>query len=586
MGPHDTLNEHEPEAAAPAQDSRRPPIDRSRYRRVRRFFLRTLLHALWWDVVMVRPGLRRLRPPALERWRRIARSYRDLAVELGGVMIKLGQFLSSRVDVLPPEITDELAALQDEVPPEDHRAVVAQIEADFGCPLGELFSRFDDQPMGAASLAQVHAARTVDGDEVVVKALRPGIEVLVETDLAAFAQATRWLRLWRGVRQRVDVAWLEREFRTVTRSELDLVAEGRNAERFAQDFADDPGVVVPRIFWAHTATRTLTMENVAAIKVGDPAAIAAAGIDRRQVAKRLYGLYMRQFFVTHFVHADPHPGNIFIHPADTGDGASGGSSEAREQGFRVAFVDFGMMTEIPERLRQALRQFAIGLGTRDARRIVDSYAAAGTLLPGADLDRLVAAHQAVLDRFWGIPLAELRDAALGEAPRMMVEFRDLLLQAPIQLQADMLFAMRAVGLLAGLATRLDHDFDPWAETIPYAKSFAREEQLGRGLAWLEQLGRGLQALVRLPAQVDRLLDRAERGKLGIQTSFSPDSRRLLGRLERAVDRLSWTVAAAALLVSGVLLHTAGDIRISRWLLGAAAAAAGIGMLRRRRGAIR
>ena len=335
----------EPHRSAPAPPDAaprgRPPIDRSRYRRVRRFALRVVLHALFWDVLMARPGLRRLRRPAIQRWRRIARSYRELAVEMGGVLIKLGQFLSSRVDVLPPEITDELAALQDEVPPHPREAVVAQIEADFGRPLHELFSFFADEPMGAASLAQVHEARTVDGDLVVVKALRPGIEVLVETDLAAFAQATRWLQLWRGLRQRVDVAWLEREFRTVTRSELDLEAEGRSAERFARDFADDPDVLVPGIRWPYTAIRTLTMENVAAVKVGDPAAIAAAGIDRSEVAKRLYAVYMRQFFETHFVHADPHPGNIFVHPLpapgddgvpfpDASDGGDGADVRTRE----------------------------------------------------------------------------------------------------------------------------------------------------------------------------------------------------------------------------------------------------------------
>ena len=143
-----------------------------------------------------------------------------------------------------------------------------------------------------------------------------------------------------------------------------------------------------------------------------------------------------------------------------------------------------MMTEIPERLRQAMREFAIGLGTRNARRIVQSYVTAGSLLPHADVERLVEAHQALLDRFWGVRLGEMHELAMNEAHGFAVEFRDLIFSAPIQLQADMLFSLRAVGLLAGLSTSLDPEFDPWIETVPYAERFAREERLGK---WRERL---------------------------------------------------------------------------------------------------
>ena len=549
-----------------------PGAYRSRARRVRRFFLGALLHALWWDVILNRAVLRRLRTDPMDRWRRIAREYRSLAVELGGVLIKLGQFLSARLDVIPAEIAAELAELQDEVPPADFDSVADRITADLGHPLGELFTRIDAATLGAASLAQVHRAELDDGREVVVKVLRPDIETIVETDLAAFADGTRWLKLWRPLRRRVDVDWIHREFAAVTRRELDLAAEGRSVERFARDMADDATILIPDIVWERSGTGVLTMTNVAGIRIADTDALDAAGVDRSELARRLYRVYMRQFFDTHFIHADPHPGNLFVHPLPHDPDAAETST-----GFRIAFVDFGMTTEIPVRLRDALREFAIGLGTRDARRVVDSYLKAGTLLPEADVDRMVIAHEAVFDRFWGVPLAEMRDVALTEGQQLAREFSDLIFDAPVQLQADMIFSLRAVGLLAGLCSRLDPGFDPWQETIPFAQRFARdaEPRLVAGL------GEFVQSLVRLPRRLQSALDRAEHGQLTVRTSWSPASARRVDLVIRVVRRLAWVVAAGGLLISGAVLRAANPADpLATALLVAAGAAAVVALLRR------
>ncbi len=558
-------------------------IDRGRYRRVLRFLAGVLAHALWWDVVLSRPVLRRLRTPPLARWSAIARRYRELALELGGVLIKLGQFLSTRVDVLPESIIRELAGLQDEVPAAPFPAVLATIEADLGRGWREVFTQLDEDPVGAASLAQVHHACLPSGESVVVKILRPGIGTLVETDLAALRRASRWLALSKTIRRRVDVVWLEREFRTVTRRELDLVSEGHNIERFAADFADDPGVAVPRVYWAQSGRSCLTLEDVGAIKITDRDAMIAAGVDPSQVARRLYAVFMQQFFVTHFVHADPHPGNIFVRPvpqrhADAGETAADTASTP----FVLAFVDFGMMTEIPERLRAALREFAIGLGTRDARRMVASYVQAGTLLEEADLDRLIAAHEDLLERFWGIRIGRMRDVAIGEARDLMHSYHDLLLSAPIQVQADMLFALRAVGLLAGLCTSLDPDFDPWAATVPFAERFAGEAASARIRERVEELLGQLGRILRLPDQLDALLARADRSTFGVRANLAADAGRRLDRLHRAVARLTWTIAAAGFAITGVLLKmTLASATVSNALLTAAALAAVAALLPRR-----
>ena len=562
-----------PEGAPPV------PIEFRRYRKMRRFVAGVFLQALWWDVLLALPVLDRFRRPAAARYQEVARRYRSLAVEMGGVLIKLGQFLSTRVDLLPPAIIRELAGLQDEVPPQPLATIVRQVEADFGRPLADVFPWFEAEPIGAASLAQVHRAALPGGERVVVKVLRPDIAVLVETDLAATHLAIRLLKLWGRLRRRVDLDRLDREFRTVTRRELDLHAEGANAERFARDFAGDARVHVPRVFWEHSAGHTLTLEDAGYLKISGLAALEAAGIDRRQVARDLYQIYMQQIFVHHFVHADPHPGNLFIRPLPLPGEAPIGPGDAvpappagTTRPFQIVFVDFGMTAEVPERLRSALREYLIGLGTRDAARVVRSYVMAGVLLPGADLRRIEEMHTALFDRFWGVRIGDLRDVALAEARGLVVQYRDLIYEAPFQLQVDLLFVSRAVGLLAGLSTQLDPAFDPWAETLPFAQQLAAAE-LRR--SWTEIAGDlrlAATSLLALPRRLDALLTRAEQGALVVQTTPAPDARRARERADRTLRRLTWTVAASALLLSGALLRaTAHDDRLGLFLMALAAA---------------
>jgi predicted unusual protein kinase regulating ubiquinone biosynthesis (AarF/ABC1/UbiB family) len=536
-------------------------IDFRRYRKVRRFVTRVFIQAVWWDVVLNAPGLRRFRRSPLLRYTAVARRYRALATEMGGVLIKLGQFLSTRVDILPPEITQELAGLQDEVPPGPFAGIARQIEEDFGRPVPQVFEWIATDTVGAASLAQVHRARLPGGQEVVVKVLRPGIDVLVETDLAAARLAIRLLGVSKRIRRRVDLYRLGVEITETTRAELDLVAEGRNAERFTTNFAGDSRVYLPKVFWQWSAGRTLTLENVAWLKISDLAALDAAGIQRSAVARDLYRIYLQQIFEHSFVHADPHPGNLFVRPLPVDDEVPFAPGDpvppppgGQERPFQIVFVDFGMVAVIPERLRGALREYAIGLGTRDAARLVHSYVAAGVLLPGADLRRLEEVHEELFARFWGVSIGSLRDTAFSEASYFLRQYRDLLYELPFQMQVDLLFASRAVGLLAGLATSLDPEFDPWAETLPFAERLAAQELRRDWRGLLREGFAQLQTLLALPRRVDAFLNRAERGGLTLQAALTPESRRMLQRLERSIHRLAWMVVSAALLIAAVMVH--------------------------------
>jgi predicted unusual protein kinase regulating ubiquinone biosynthesis (AarF/ABC1/UbiB family) len=547
------------------------PLDRARYRRVVRFFAGVFARFILWEVVLrAILGERTVARSRTQRWQRIAERFRMLAVELGGVLIKLGQFLSIRVDVLPREVTAELAGLQDEVPAERTADIQAVIEAEYGQPLDTVFTWFAPAPDAAASLAQVHRARLLTGDEVVVKVQRPRIETTVETDLRAIRTGIRWIRRYRPVRRRVDIDRLYQEFSDTTRRELDFVAEGHNAETFAENFAGDEGVRIPRVYAESSTRRVLIMENVASIKITDIDALDAAGINRRDVARRLFDTYVKQLFTDNFLHADPHPGNLFIQPltsltdllqrlepSATRTGPPEGTldpSDMPGRPFRLVFVDFGMVATVPERIRPHLRDFLIGFASKDAGRLVRAYQGAGFLLPGADLARIEQIEAEMLDRFSGLTLREAQQAAMSEWQELAHEYRDILYEMPFQIPADLLFMGRAMAILFGLSISLDPDFDPWKALTPYAAKMAGEEARGAWRVALKELGQATRHLITLPGQADRFFSQANRGQLTVQTSWPPDAMRTLQRLEAAVGRLGGAVIFAAFLLSATAVH--------------------------------
>ncbi|HEY9324904.1 MAG TPA: AarF/UbiB family protein, partial [Agromyces sp.] len=242
---------------------------RARSRRILTFAARRLIQLWWFELALPKLGLAGVAERTRERRiRRLAEDFRTLAVELGGLMIKVGQFLSSRLDVLPPEITSELEGLQDEVPPVPFPAIRELAEAELGARLGQVFDRFDEVPVAAASLGQVHRARLSDGDadetglrDVVVKVQRPGIDQIVAVDLAALRRVAGWLRRVRVVSDRVDAPALVEEFAETSLEEIDYLHEAASAERFAESFADDARVYAPAVVWERTTRRVLTLED-------------------------------------------------------------------------------------------------------------------------------------------------------------------------------------------------------------------------------------------------------------------------------------------------------------------------------------
>jgi predicted unusual protein kinase regulating ubiquinone biosynthesis (AarF/ABC1/UbiB family) len=352
------------------------------------------------------------------------------------------------------------------------------------------------------------------------------------------------------------------EFSRVIREELDLLAEGEKAERFAREFRQNEAIYVPQVYWEHSSTRTLTLENVGFVKIDDLKALKAKGIDPAQVARTLYQAYMEQIFVTNFVHADPHSGNFFIKPLsgggkDTGEAMGQSAGKKGSRSFQIVFVDFGMMSVIPDELRGALREYAIGIGTRSAKRIVNAYQAAGILLPHGNRERLEEATADMLQRFAGIRVGDVRELALSEARYFMNEYRDLIYDAPMQFPVELLFVFRAVGMLAGLTTSLDPNFSPLAETIPFATRLAQGRIGSDEEDFLEQITDVAIQLAAIPFRVEQLLSQCEEGTLTVTSNLAPASLRAMRRLERSQRRVSASVTVAGLLVAGSVLLSSG-----------------------------
>ncbi len=532
---------------------------RARYRRIVLFFARLVLNITFWDILLVRLGLRRwinrTRPKRLHHY---AVAFRALAIQMGGVMIKVGQFLSTRVDVLPPEFTSVLADLQDEVPAENFAAIQKVAEAEYGIPLSEKFSSFNPTPLGAASLGQVHRARIGD-EEVVVKIQRPDIEKIIATDLSALKTVGGWLMRYRPISRRADVPALLKEFSRTLYEEIDYLAEGRNAETFAEKFKDNPGVRVPKVYWTHTTQRALTLENVWAIKITDYAAITAAGIDRTEVAGRLLDTYLKQIFEDGFFHADPHPGNLFISPckiSTTPDGQSVPTNESKTT-WRLTFIDFGMVGRVPDNLRLALRELLVGVGTQNASRVVKAYQTMGILLPGADLEQIERAGALLFERFWGKSLSELTKINMDEIMEFVAEFRDLLYTLPFQIPQDLIFLGRAVSILSGMCTGLDPNFNVWDHLAPYAQKLIAEEASGTGVTlWLHEVGDLARAILSIPRKMDSMLSRMERGEVAVRT---PEISRQISRLEGAVRQVAGSLLFVGFLMGGIQLYLAGQL---------------------------
>lgn len=605
------------EAAAPDQAAMPRPSEpprfkpRERFLRVSSFFLGVVIHIYFWDIFLVRWALFRwyAQRTAMRRWILIGRRFRNMAVELGGMQIKLGQFLSSRADIVPEPVRRELAGLQDEVPPAPPGHVLEVILEELGAPPSEVFRSFESEAVAAASLGQVHFATLHNGREVAVKVQRPYIDKIIEVDLSAVGWVVRLIKNYPPIRRRADMEALVREFSRVLLQELNYVDEGRNAETFRANFAGNPEVYFPEPIMELTTRRVLVMERIGGVKINDFRTLDALGVSRHELAVRLNRVYMKQFYIDGFFHADPHPGNLFVridpplpvvanntngyqppmtieHDEDeevliqiSADEYATSNSAARNGNgvsptgtpFTLIFVDFGMVGQLPPQTMEILRGGVVGLATNDAERIVEALYKMNMVLPGADRRLIVQAMQTILRHSFN---RTMREMSTVDMEAIFDETRELIYELPFQIPQDLLYMGRALVMVSGLATEICPDINLFQEIRPFARMILEREQASGN--WAERLQKELlelgQILVSLPRQMDSYYSSANRGELQTRTDFGR-LERSMRRVEQSTDRLAGGMMAASLFLGGVQLRTRGMERASdrAWMAAAAAA---------------
>jgi predicted unusual protein kinase regulating ubiquinone biosynthesis (AarF/ABC1/UbiB family) len=537
------------------------PALKARYRRILRFASLALAELWWFELFLPQIGLAKLGARGrIRRLKRLARKFHDLAADLGGLMVKVGQFLSARLDVLPESVTKELEGLQDEVAPEPFDKIISLIESELGMSASVAFGSINPEPIAAASLGQAYRAKLSDGlaadlgyEDVIVKVLRPGIEEIVEVDLKALRKIGGWLSRVKLVSRRTDAPALVEEFATTTLEEIDYLHEAQNLERFAANFAGDARVGTPDIIWERSARRVLTLSDVSAIKISDVDALIAAGLNPNAVAAELARVTFEQFFVTGFFHADPHPGNIFVKPMPA----------ESEIDFTLTFIDFGMMGEINEDLRNNLQRFLFAVASRDARGWVAACERLGVLLPSADTVILERAISELFDRFGGVGVGDLVQTDPRELREFALRFSELLRTLPFQLPNDFLFLIRALSLISGVASTLNREFNIWDAIDPFARSLLN----GAGSGVAKNLGKEFLSFAstvgRLPGRIDDLISRFDAGQVIIR---NPELETRMRVLDSSVRRGTSALLFTGLLIGGLMINAQNET-LSYWLLG-------------------
>ena len=490
-----------------------------------------LLVGLWWDARRwtYRGGWTPERAAA--RQRRRARWLTAQFLELGSAFIKVGQLLSARPDVLPADVVEELAHLQDRVPAFPFTVVESILEQELGERRAEIID-IEVDPLGSASLAQVHRASLRSGRQVVFKVQRPGLERLFRLDLEVLQQVAAAVQrhpVWGRGRDWVGIA---KECRRVLLRELDFRLEAEHAARFRQQFLDDPQIRIPAVVWELSSRRVLCLDYVPGIKITDRPALLAAGVNPAAVAEKGAASYLQQLVRFGFFHADPHPGNLAVAP----DGA-------------LIYYDFGMMGQISERLRSRLGRMVRAAAARDASALVEELQQAGVIATGIDPGPVRRLVRLMLTEALTPPF----DANVLD--RLSGDLYDLVYGQPFRLPPELIFVMRALSTFEGVGRSLDPAFSLVAIARPYLLPLMTAGGTGPNDLFNELTRQaadvGSRALG-IPRRLDESLARIEQGDLQVQIRAG-ETDRLLRRLALAQQSAGQSFLLGALGVAAALL---------------------------------
>lgn len=505
-------------------------MDKSRYGRVVRLFTRFGLELWWLDTGKRFRSAEKQKRLEHTIYARQARQFREIAEKLGGLVIKIGQYLSVRVDILPREYTDELSALQDSVPPVSFEDISKVFQESAGTTIDKTFATFERKPLAAASLGQVHEATLISGDHVAVKILRPHITEIIETDLAAlktiFGMAQRYTKL----SNTIDFNQLYTEFERTVLAELDLLREGKSAEAIRDNLHDFSNVAIPDIYWEQSSPKVLTMEYMEGISISNIDALNTMGISCPQLATDLIDIFAQMIFYNGLFHADPHPGNILVRADGT-----------------IVLVDFGMMGSITDDMRSGFTGMVTALFSRDAATLVDRLVALGFIRRDADTEGFVKAVSALLERFdMNDP-----DKTISTIENYSDELRDFLYEQPFQLPANVAFLGKTVATVAGICQKLNPNIDFVTELTPIAQELLGDDKTDNGLSGLlsqfKDMGKDI---IPTLEQIPGLIERASSGKLIVRLSRAQESV-LVDEHHSGTNRMTRTILGAALFIPGI-----------------------------------
>jgi predicted unusual protein kinase regulating ubiquinone biosynthesis (AarF/ABC1/UbiB family) len=471
------------------------------------------------------------------RRRRQAIWIRDTFLELGPTFIKLGQLFSTRADLFPVEYVEELSKLQDRVPAFGYAQVEEIIERDLGKTIGELFASFEPIPLAAASLGQVHLAELHTGEAVVVKVQRPGLQKLFTIDLEIlrgiakyFQNHPKWGqggRDWLGIYDECcRILW----------EETDYISEGQNADTFRRNFRSQAWVMVPRVYWRYSSTRTLTLEYLPGIKISHYEGLEAAGLDRQEIARQSATAYLQQLLTDGFFHADPHPGNVAIDPK-TG---------------ALIFYDFGMMGRIAPGTKEKLMDTLLAIASRNADRVVSGLVGLGAVAADADTDPIRRSIQYLLDNFLDKPIEA---QSIGQ---ITDDLYDIAYGQPFRFPATFTFVMRAFSTIEGVGKGLDPDFNFMAAAQPFAFQIMNTNGNSTPDAntFLAEIGRqaaqvGTSALS-LPRRLEDTIEKLERGDIRVRVRSS-ETDRYLRKLAAVQQNTNSAILVATFTLSATML---------------------------------
>jgi ubiquinone biosynthesis protein len=491
-------------------------------------------------------GLERFLPfhwiPPVNFWKKLVYSKPQLTrmamEELGTAFVKVGQILSTRTDLLPQEYARELAKLQDSLKPLPAETMKEVIRKELGRDLEEIFVSFDDNPVGVASIGQVHAASLHDGTEVVIKARKPGVMEQVTEDLDILREmAASTSNKWEGSSQ-YNLASIVEEISETMIAEMDYVREAHSIEYFANFFKNESTVYIPRVHWQYTTSRIITMDRVRGINILDIEPLDKTGIDRKELAKRCVNLWIKMIFEGDVFHADPHPGNLFL----DGEG-------------RLALVDFGMIGMVDEEVREHLANAVTAILERDVDLMVDSLVELGAVSRDGSREALRNDLKHVLGHYPKISIGELpANSNLGEL--LTVVRRN-----HVQLPSNTFLLLKTMGMAQSLGKALDPNFEVLPLLEPNVKQVLKEKNsAGAVLRRLPSVVAGLANLsLGLPQRLNRLVRSVERGELQVRTDVSGLEIHI-EHLERIINRVVFSIVIAAGFLGITILILAFTVR--------------------------